>query len=184
MRKRGTICLLSGLKCKSNITAFTPQNRRFLPGVFDAKPLTTRSAGGGAWFTHLSAERAAERVRASRRRQSGDALGVRVAVGADRSEEVCGDGELLGGLARLRAHRAAGACKQSYVSPLNYFSFSRLKWIGFKSGSPNLFLKGSSPAGSPALPALLPGDYLDQVCPVNGKTEQEIKEIKGICFLH
>lgn len=61
--------------------------------------------------SHLSAERPAERVRAPGRGKSWYALGVGEAVGADGSEEVRGDVQLLGGaFLRLGPHRAAGTC--------------------------------------------------------------------------
>lgn len=40
-----------------------------------------------------------------------------MAVGADGSEEVCGNGQLLGELLRLGTHRATGACTQTGRAP-------------------------------------------------------------------
>lgn len=62
------------------------------------------------WFSHLSAERATERMRASGRRESWYAFQVGVTVGTDGSEEVCGDCQLMGELFRLGMYRSSGDC--------------------------------------------------------------------------
>lgn len=53
------------------------------------------------WFSHLSAERAAERMCVPGWQDSRYAFQVGVTVGADGSEEVCGDCQLMGELFQL-----------------------------------------------------------------------------------
>ena len=91
---------------RNNWLIFHPTQYRHRRRIFGVKGKSEISG----LYSHLSAERPAERVRASGRRKSWDALRVRVAVWADGSEEVGGDVQLLGALLRLGTHRAAGAC--------------------------------------------------------------------------